>query len=199
MPLSHASNPTPEGYTKTSTEVGQKPTISIHSDYLEALALEVQHNLQYQHCWTSLCTHTYSPLSQNPLPRPLISGLPPHRIYVHPDDQIGELKQWLKEEDVGLAREWVLRTSLRENWSLRRFGEVFDGISEEPPNNGEEVVAADHQSEAQEERNGLVPTTTRIKRGKRRGGKRLLLATAGDDSTVVYYVVHDGIVKPRQN
>jgi tRNA-splicing endonuclease subunit Sen15 len=29
--------------------------------------------------------------------------------------------------------------------------------------------------------------------------KRLLLATLDDDSTVVYYIVHDGIVKPRQN
>lgn len=29
--------------------------------------------------------------------------------------------------------------------------------------------------------------------------KRVLLATLDDDSTVVYYIVHDGIVKPRQN
>jgi tRNA-splicing endonuclease subunit Sen15 len=29
--------------------------------------------------------------------------------------------------------------------------------------------------------------------------KRILLATLDDDSTVVYYIVHDGIVKPRQN
>jgi tRNA-splicing endonuclease subunit Sen15 len=29
--------------------------------------------------------------------------------------------------------------------------------------------------------------------------KRLLLATVHEDSTVVYYIVHDGIVKPRQN
>jgi len=27
----------------------------------------------------------------------------------------------------------------------------------------------------------------------------VLLATLHDDSTVVYYVMHDGIVKPRQN
>jgi len=26
-----------------------------------------------------------------------------------------------------------------------------------------------------------------------------LLATLTDDSTVVYYIMHDGIVKPRQN
>lgn len=35
-------------------------------------------------------------------------------------------------------------------------------------------------------------------RGERRQ-KRLLLATLHDDSTVVYYIMHDGIVKPRQN
>lgn len=29
--------------------------------------------------------------------------------------------------------------------------------------------------------------------------KRILLATLDDDSTVVYYIVHDGVVKPRQN
>ena len=29
--------------------------------------------------------------------------------------------------------------------------------------------------------------------------KRLLLAILDDDSTIVYYIVHDGLVKPRQN
>lgn len=29
--------------------------------------------------------------------------------------------------------------------------------------------------------------------------KRLLMAILEDDSTVVYYIVHDGVVKPRQN
>ena len=82
------------------------------------------------------------------------------------------LKQGLKEEDVPVEREWVLPTHLREKWSLRRFAEVFDAIGEVPPGG---------------------------KEGKRRGGKRVLLATVADDSTIVYYIVHDGIVKPRQN
>jgi len=34
---------------------------------------------------------------------------------------------------------------------------------------------------------------------RRRGGKRVLLATVSDDSTIVYYIVHEGLVKPRQN
>ena len=111
---------------------------------------------------------------------------------MHPDEQIEELKQGLKEEDVGVEREWVLPTRLREKWSLRRFGEVFDGISEEP--------AASNPDETQGEEEAMpMQTLVKVKHGKRRGGKRLLLATVGDDSTVVYYIVHDGIVKPRQN
>lgn len=30
-------------------------------------------------------------------------------------------------------------------------------------------------------------------------GKRIVLATLHDDSTVVYYLMHEGMVKPRQN
>ncbi len=86
----------------------------------------------------------------------------------------------MKDDEVEVEREWVLPTHLREKWSLRRFAEVFDAIEEEPPE--------DDRGQMWEE-----------VKGKRRGGKRVLLATLGDDSTVVYYIVHDGIVKPRQN
>lgn len=72
----------------------------------------------------------------------------------------------------------MLPTHLKEKWSLRRFAEVFDAVGERPPD-GEEDEGR--------------------KVEKRRGGKRVLLATVSDDSTVVYYIVHDGIVKPRQN
>ena len=126
-----------------------------------------------------------------------MSGLPPRRIYVHPDDQIEELKQQLKEGDVGVEREWVLPTRLREKWSLRRFTEVFDGIREEPHDEGDGVeVIGEKGPESADDEPG---PGTKVKKGKRRGGKRVLLATVGDDSTVVYYIVHDGIVKPRQN
>ena len=30
-------------------------------------------------------------------------------------------------------------------------------------------------------------------------GKRVLFAVVAEDSTVVYYVMHEGVVKPRQN
>ena len=191
MPLSQPSHsPTQAEFTSTVKE-GEGLGATTHPAYLQALACEVQHNLLHQHNWTSLRIHTISPLSHAPLPRPLVSGLPPHRIYVHPDEQIEELKQGLNEEDVGVEREWVLPTRLREKWSLRRFGEVFDGISEEP--------AASNPGEIHEADVMPIQTHVKVKHGKRRGGKRLLLATVGDDSTVVYYIVHDGIVKPRQN
>ena len=100
----------------------------------------------------------------------------------------------------------MLPTGLREKWSLRRFGEIFDGIGEEPCDEGEGVIQIDKGDEE-----GLINAAgiggsientkegRKVRTGKRRGGKRVLLATVGDDSTVVYYIVHDGIVKPRQN
>ena len=120
------------------------------------------------------------------LPRPLVSGVPPQRLYLHPDDQLTLLAADRKadggeyQEEPWIARlrrprrEWVLPTHLREKWSLRRFAEVFDAIGPEPFGDPE-------------------PT------GSKETVKRLLLATVGDDSTTVYYIVHDGIVKPRQN
>ena len=159
---------------------------STHAPHYHHLATQILHNLRFQHDWTVLRIHTHSPLSSTSspqlLPRPLISGCPPQRIYVHPDEQVEMLKAGVKEDDVPVEREWVLPTHLREKWSLRRFAEVFDAVGETPP--GEE---------------GGKSQSTNKQGDKRRGGKRLLLATVSDDSTVVYYIVHDGIVKPRQN
>ena len=171
---------------------------STHLSHHHALATQVLHNLQRQHGWTSLQVHTHLVHSADVLPRPLVTGLPPHRIYVHPDEQIEMLKQGIKEQDMSLEREWVLPTHLREEWSLRKFAEVFDAITEVPP----EEARTKSPEEANEHRPGgkNMPATRGARESKRRrGGKRLLLATVGDDSTIVYYIVHDGIVKPRQN
>jgi len=83
-------------------------------------------------------------------------------------------------------REWVLPTHLGEKWSLHSFAEVFDAIDTMPPADEEEEVDED------------VTRVGQKWRGQNRQ-KRLLLATLHDDSTVVYYIMHDGIVKPRQN
>ncbi|KAL8938482.1 MAG: hypothetical protein Q9216_003872 [Gyalolechia sp. 2 TL-2023] len=169
-------------------EISEPAEVPIVDRQQHALAAQVLHNLRFQHDWTSLQVHTQSPIDKRPLPKPLVSGLPPHRIYVHPDEQIEMLKQNFQEKDIPLEREWVLPTHLREKWSLRKFAEVFDSITEVP-------IAAEKENRREEQKD--VAETKAI--GSRRGGKRLLLATAGDDSTIVYYVVHDGIVKPRQN
>lgn len=102
------------------------------------------------------------------------------------------LTRGIREQDVVAEREWVLPTHLKEKWSLRRFAEVFDAVEKVPPD--------------VEDKDGGTTTDGNVKKlegnggvGSRRGGKRALLATVADDSTVVYYIVHDGIVKPRQN
>ena len=150
------------------------------SPHLYALAQQVLHNLQHQHDWSCLRIHTHSPSSgtnSSPiaLPRPLVSGLPPQRIYVHPDEQVEMLKRGIAESDVEVKREWVLPTHLREKWTLKGFAGVFDGLEK-----------------GELEENGGAD-------GNGRGVKRILLAVVGDDSTIVYYIMHDGIVKPRQN
>ena len=162
------------------------------------LAERVAHNLQHQHQWTEISIHAKSNVVEDCLlPRPIISGLPPQRIYVHPDEQIELLKEESKFASQGTASktslspepEWVLPTHLREKWSLKKFAEVFDRISIAPENldNQSSGNATDSKSTGQ--------TVT----NKWRTTKRVLLATVDDDSTIVYYIIHDGIVKPRQN
>jgi tRNA-splicing endonuclease subunit Sen15 len=160
---------------------------SVHESHLHDLASTILYNLQYQHDWTSLSVHTHSPLTGEPLSRPLVSGLPPRRIYVHPDEQIETLKA---EHDSGTSieqfpeREWVLPTQLSERWSLEGFSAIFDAVGPVPPF---EDKHEENESEVGQQY-----------RGENRQ-KRLLLATVHDDSTVVYYIMHDGLVKPRQN
>ena len=159
---------------------------SPHPTHLHHLASSVAHDLQYQHDWNSLTIHTHSPLTGLQLPRPIVSGLPPRRAYIHPDEQAEILKA---EHDSGayikqcVEPEWVLPTHLLEKWSLANFAAVFDALETVPPSENDV-----------EEENGVGQKW----QGKNRQ-KRLLLATLHDDSTIVYYIMHDGIVKPRQN
>ena len=169
----------------TFIESQSEPAVAI--SHRHALALQVQYDLRYQHDWTSIKLHTHSGASTSSgaslLPQPLLSGLPAHHVYIHPDEQAAILKQGLTEKDVPVEAEWVLPTQLREKWTLKRFAEVFDAIEEAPP-----------KREAQE-----GPTEPDRYQRKRKRGKRLLMAVVNDDSTIVYYIIHDGIVKPRQN
>jgi tRNA-splicing endonuclease subunit Sen15 len=166
-----------------------------HLPSLHALATQIEHNLVHQHYWSDLTHHTHSPLNNAPLPRPLLSGVPPQRLYTHPDEQIELLKDADRArkarsegEEGGLEvkaepeREWILPTRLSEKWTLRRLAEVFDGISLMPP----EPEAGEQEQHGKKD-------------NEWRKTKRIVLATVDTDSTVVYYIVQDGVVKPRQN
>ena len=157
-----------------------------HPVHLQHLASTILHNLQHQHDWTCLMIHTHSILTNLPLPRPIVSGIPPKRAYIHPDEQSEIIKaehEAGKSIEIHPEPEWVLPTHMGEKWSLSKFVTIFDSLDTVP------LTDEDSQEENSVGENW---------RGKNRQ-KRLLLATLHDDSTVVYYIMHDGIVKPRQN
>ncbi|EMF16968.1 uncharacterized protein SEPMUDRAFT_137700 [Sphaerulina musiva SO2202] len=204
--------PQPPSPTSALQSLLSKPTLSQqtsssspteshhHHHHYYNLALQIAHNLHYQHLWTDIYLHHNTPSLREKNCRPILSGLPPRRIYVHPDEQIALLQEKKKKEqkdeegknggggdggmmpEIAREREWVLPSQVREKWSLRRLGEVFDSI-ERVPSSSSRVGSQ-----------GVV-----VNQWRENSPKRLLLATLDDDSTVVYYIVHDGIVKPRQN
>ncbi|RSL59106.1 hypothetical protein CEP54_007399 [Fusarium duplospermum] len=131
------------------------------SDPVANVTSTVLYNLQYQHDWASLKVHDTTGR------RPLIRGMPPRRLYIHPDDQIAALdreKATGEAVDQSPELEWVLAVHPEETWTIKAFAEIFDSIE----NNGPRE-------------------------------KRIVLATVHNDSTVVYYIMHEGMVKPRQN
>lgn len=130
-------------------------------DPVSQITQTVVQNLEDQHDWTSVETH------HGAGQRPLIKGLPPRRLYIHPDDQIAALEH---EHSTGVLLhqepefEWVLAVHPAEKWTLSRIASVFDSV--------------EHAGER---------------------AKRIVLGTVHNDSTVVYYLLHEGLVKPRQN
>jgi tRNA-splicing endonuclease subunit Sen15 len=159
-----------------------------HPAHLNSLASTILHNLKYQHDWISLDIHTHSTVTGLPLPRPVISGLPPKRAYIHPDEQIELVKaeHATRKPVVQFPeREWVLPTHWEEKWTLSRFAAVFDALDNVPPSN----------DGTEEKPDNAVGSQWRCKNRQ----KRILLSTLHDDSTVIYYIMHDGIIKPRQN
>jgi len=153
---------------------------------LDGLTSVVLNNLQFQHDWSRTQVHT-----QPGLPRPLVYGLPPKRLYVHPDEQIDTIRaEKTRPEPVPQdpELEWVLPLHLAEKWSLAQFAAVFDRLDPHPPGSD---IPAEHDPADPD-------AGWKAWRGSKRG-KRLLLATVQDDSTVTYYWMHDGLVKPRQN
>lgn len=160
------------------------------------LADIVHNNLENQQDWTEMRLHDgKSDDGNQKYPRTLLSGLPPRRMYIHPDEQIAVMRA---ERALGPGEripqppeyEWVLPVHLGETPTVGEFAAIFDSISALPPG-----ATTD----------GAVDTASTTNdndwkawRGSRRA-KRLLMAVVQDDSSIVYYFMHDGIVKPRQN
>ncbi|KAA8644672.1 hypothetical protein EYZ11_001896 [Aspergillus tanneri] len=169
---------------------------------LSASSLQILHNLQHQHLWQSLKVHPI-PIPDDPSATlSLLSGIPPHRIYTHPDEQLYMLQRGLREEDVELERLFVLPTVQGQSWSLRKLAAVFDSLPE--------GTRAEEEEALEETRNDKTAQLSeyyeyrkKARQTKEWGGKRLLLAMVdrgmGGDGTVVYYVIQEGAVKPRQN
>lgn len=136
---------------------------------------------------------------------PLISGIPPHRLYTHPDEQAYMLEIGLRDEDLLPERVFVLPTAKGQTWSLRKLAAVFDSLPEpDVPDSSSaaDAVAADNKEKAAKLAK-YYERRRKVNASKEWGGKRLLLAMVdrgiGGDGTVVYYIVQEGTVKPRQN
>ena len=133
---------------------------------IKDVTVTVLRNLEDQHDWTALSLQDTNGTQS---PRALIRGLPPRRLYLHPDDQIAAVTHEHKTGETLYdepEEEWVLAVHQSEKWTLGGFAAVFDSIENTS--------------------------------GQGRA-KRITLATVHNDSTVVYYLIHEGIVKPRQN
>lgn len=147
-----------------------------HSIPVLNLSQTVKLNLQNQHLWTDLTPHT-SPT----LPRPLLSGVPPAPIYTDPDTDPDAPKT---EEEMRQV-EWVLPLDLRETLSVKTMSEVFDSLESKQWGRKKGGLVDGNDGKVREE-------------GEWRG-KRVFLGIVSEDSAVVYYLIHEGVVKPRQN
>lgn len=183
------------------------------SDPVSALTTQVLHNLQHQHLWTSLDTHQLlrdpfeNPAAASSSPTTLISGVPPHRVYTHPDEQLYLLELGLREHDLPPERMLVLPTTQGQSWTLRKMAAVFDSLPTlEQPVSSDGSGGEETTEETEKKKAKLAKYFERKQQAiqsKEWGEKRLLFAMVdrlvGGDGTVVYYVFQEGIVKPRQN
>ncbi|KAJ5246126.1 hypothetical protein N7468_001109 [Penicillium chermesinum] len=176
-----------------------------------ATTIQVLHNLQHQHLWTSLQIHDISdkfkqyygdvPTGELPI-RSLISGLPPHRVYTHPDEQLYMLQNGIREDELRPERLFVLPTSQGITFSLRLYSMLWGDNLETVVEDG--VITGPVVGEGKEKKlDEYYKKKVECLASKEWGSKRILLAMVnrgpGGDGTVVYYVIQEGEVKPRQN
>ncbi|KAJ5545921.1 hypothetical protein N7494_003506 [Penicillium frequentans] len=188
---------------------------SASGNLLSATTIQVLHNLQHQHLWTSLQIHdtgasqtatdpangSSKDISGAPT---LISGIPPHRVYTHPDQQLYMLGKGIHEDDLRPERLFVIPTAQGQTWSLRRMASAFDAMAEfQIVEDGEGRAAPEVDAEKAQKLDEYYKKREETLATKEWGAQRLLLAMVdkgmGGDGTVVYYVVQEGEVKPRQN
>lgn len=81
--------------------------------------------------------------------------------------------------------EWVLPLDLRETLSVKTMSEVFDSLESKQWGRKKGGLVDGNDGKVREE-------------GEWRG-KRVFLGIVSEDSAVVYYLIHEGVVKPRQN
>ncbi|EPS27838.1 hypothetical protein POX_e06818 [Penicillium oxalicum] len=184
---------------------------SASADPQAATTIQILHNLQHQHFWTSLQIHDISGSSDGlevnikDSPRTLISGIPPHRVYTHPDEQLYMLEKAITEDDLQPERVFVIPTAQGQKWSLRRMAMAFDALASLENTIGNEIDATDATADPDkaEKLGQYYEKKRQAKVTKEWGTRRALLAMTnrdmGGDGTVVYYIVQEGEVKPRQN
>ncbi|KAL6690365.1 Sen15 domain-containing protein [Trichoderma pleuroticola] len=116
--------------------------MDVSHHYDADVASAVFRNLQDQHQWASLEIQGLPGL-----PRPMIRGLPPRLLYLHPDDQIAALAY---EKSTGTRAqhdaevEWVLPVHLAEKWTLSSFAAVMDALPDTRKGAKRIVLAALH-------------------------------------------------------
>ncbi|KAJ6102156.1 hypothetical protein N7486_004583 [Penicillium sp. IBT 16267x] len=206
----------PEGAVLESSALTKLIASASASDNpLSATTIQVLHNLQHQHLWTSLQIHdtdaskpatdrSTGSLNDNSGAPTLISGVPPHRVYTHPDQQLYMLGKGIHEDDLRPERLFVIPTAQGQSWSLRRMASAFDAIAEiQIVEDGEGRAAPEVDAEKAQKLDEYYMKREEAIATKEWGAQRLLLAMVdkgmGGDGTVVYYVVQEGEVKPRQN
>lgn len=138
-----------------------------------SMAVAVIHNLREQHGWLNL---KLVPTNSHKITRPLVLGLPPQLLYIHPDDQKKAISDGsiFNGPPIHPTYECIFCMHAAEFISAETFIDIFDVRAESTSHLSEYKTQCSHS-------------------------ERLMLAVVHPDSSIAYYIIHQGLVKPRQN